>query len=99
VDETPVWSIVCFVVSRRARGQGVAAALLEASIDHARDRQATILEAYPVDVGDGRLPAASAYHGTLRMFERAGFTVIERRQRNATLPVRAVVRFVLGSGS
>ena len=29
VDDTPVWSIVCFVVSRRARGQGVATALLD----------------------------------------------------------------------
>ena len=25
VDDTPVWSIVCFVVSRKVRGQGVAA--------------------------------------------------------------------------
>ena len=37
VDDTPVWSIVCFVVSRRVRGEGVATKLLAAAIDYARD--------------------------------------------------------------
>ncbi|MDQ2675148.1 MAG: GNAT family N-acetyltransferase, partial [Chloroflexota bacterium] len=32
VDERPVWSIVCFVVARSARGQGVARALLDAAM-------------------------------------------------------------------
>ena len=93
VDERPVWSIVCFVVSRRARGQGVAEAMLAAAVDYARDHGATLLEAYPVEVSDGhRIPAANAYHGTLGMFERAGFRVVERRQFNATSPERPIVR-------
>ena len=36
VDDQPVWSIVCFVVSRTARGNGVATALLDGAIDWAR---------------------------------------------------------------
>ncbi len=32
IDERPVWSIVCFVVARSARKQGVAHAMLEAAI-------------------------------------------------------------------
>ena len=69
-----MWSIVCFVVGRRARGRGVAAALLDAAIDYARDHGATTLEAYPVEVPAGRrIPSANVYHGTLSMFERAGF--------------------------
>ena len=93
VDERPVWSIVCFVVSRQARGQGVAEAMLAAAVDYARDHGATLLEAYPVEVSGGRrIPAANAYHGTLGMFERAGFRVVERRQFNATSPVRPIVR-------
>src|SRR5438132_1877420 len=32
VDDKPVWSIVCFFVDRRARGQGVAEALLDGAI-------------------------------------------------------------------
>ena len=98
VDDTPVWSIVCFVVSRRARGQGVAAALLDAAIEYARAHGATTVEAYPVDTADGRVPAANAFHGTLGMFERAGFTVVERRQWNATTPVRPIVRLELDAG-
>ena len=95
IDDAPVWSIVCFVVSRRVRGQGVAVILLEGAIEYARARGATTLEAYPVDTTAGRVPAANAFHGTLGMFERAGFTVVERRQWNATAPVRPIVRRVL----
>ncbi len=72
VDARPVWSIVCFVVGRAARGQGVATALLAAAVAYARDHGATMLEAYPVDTGGGRVPSANVYHGTLSMFERAG---------------------------
>jgi GNAT superfamily N-acetyltransferase len=95
VDDTPVWSIVCFVVSRRARGQGVATALLDAAIVYARGHGATTLEAYPVDTSGERIAAANAYHGTLAMFERRGFEVIERRQWNASSPVRPIVRLRL----
>ena len=96
LDDAPVWSIVCFVVSRRSRRQGVAATLLDAAIEYARAHGATTLEAYPVEVPKGeRIPSANAYHGTLSMFERAGFTVVERRQWNATTPVRPIVRRAL----
>jgi ribosomal protein S18 acetylase RimI-like enzyme len=92
VDDRPVWSIVCFVVSRTARGQGVANALLDAAVDYAREHGATLLEAYPIETDGGRVPAAHAYKGTLGMFERAGFRVVDRRQFNATSPVRPIVR-------
>ena len=93
VDEKPVWSIVCFVVGRRARGQGVANALLAAAIDYARDHGATLLEAYPADVaGEGRIPSANAYMGTLSMFERAGFAEVARRQANSSVRPRPIVR-------
>jgi GNAT superfamily N-acetyltransferase len=96
VDDAPVWSVICFVVGRRSRGHGVATALLAAAIDHARSHGAATLEAYPVDVPDARrIPAANAYHGTLPMFLRAGFTVVERRQWNRTSPIRAIVRLEL----
>jgi ribosomal protein S18 acetylase RimI-like enzyme len=36
VDDKPVWSIVCFVVSRSARGRGVSKALLDGAIAWAR---------------------------------------------------------------
>ena len=92
VDDKPVWSIVCFVVSRSARGQGVAKALLDGAVTWARDQGATILEAYPSDVKGRKVPAANLYHGSLSMFEDAGFEVVARRQFNKTTPVRPIVR-------
>jgi GNAT superfamily N-acetyltransferase len=96
VDDAPVWSIVCFVVSRRVRGQGIARSLLDAAIAYARAGGATTLEAYPVDAVEGRVPDANAFRGTLSMFERAGFTVVARRQWNASTPIRPIVRLELG---
>lgn len=96
VDERPVWSIVCFVVARRARGRGVANTLLDAGIGYARDHGATTIEAYPVEVPEGeRISSSDVYRGTLAMFERAGFTVVQRRQWNASTPVRPIVRLDL----
>ncbi len=92
VDDKPVWSIVCFVVSKTVRGRGVARELLAAAVDYARDHGATLVEAYPVDTARGRVPAASAYTGALSMFEGARFRVVERRQWNAATPVRPIVR-------
>lgn len=95
VDEAPVWSVVCFVVSRSWRGKGVATRLLEAAVDYAKANGASLLEAYPVDPSRGRVPAASAYMGPLAMFERTGFEVVERRQWNAKTPIRPIVRRAL----
>ena len=98
VDDTPVWSIVCFVVSRRARGRGVAMGMLRAATEYAREHGATMLEAYPADTAGGRRRAADIYQGTLVMFERAGFEVVERRQWNPSTPVRPIVRRSLIAG-
>ena len=93
LDDTPVWSIVCFVVGRKSRGQGVAVSLLDAAVEYARDHGATTLEAYPVDLADGeRIPSANAFHGTLGMFERAGFKVVARRKGSPNATPRPIVR-------
>lgn len=92
VDDRPVWSIVCFVVARRARRQGIANALLDAAVAYAREHGATLVEAYPVDTAEGRVSAASAYKGTLGMFERAAFQVAARRRANRASPERPIVR-------
>ncbi len=78
VDDLPVWSIVCFAVTRHRRGQGIARALLAAAIEHARANGAPALEAYPADPGEGRISPAGAYRGTLAMFRAAGFRVVRQ---------------------
>lgn len=95
IDDSPVWSIVCFVVARAARGQGLALELLEAALDYARDHGAGIVEAYPIDTGGERVPSAQVYKGTLAMFEGAGFEVVARRQHNRSSPIRPIVRLAL----
>ncbi len=91
IDDKPVWSIVCFVVARKRRGRGIARALLDGAVGYACDHGATLLEGYPAETS-GRISAASAYKGTVGMFEDAGFEVVERRQWNKTTPVRPIVR-------
>ena len=97
VDATPVWSIVCFVVSKKARGQGVAAAMLQGAIAYAREHGATMLEAYPVATTRGRISPANTFHGIQSMYEKAGFNVVATRQWNKTSPKRPIMRLELTS--
>jgi GNAT superfamily N-acetyltransferase len=82
-----VWSLVCFWIPRKERGGGVATALLKGAVQHAEERGAAVLEAYPVDTAGGRHPAANLFTGTLAMFKRAGFRLVDR-PRGAQLVVR-----------
>ena len=92
IDDRPVWSIVCFASTPSARGRGLGKALLEAAVDYARRRGAPAIEAYPVDLAPGeRISAASAYTGTLAMFERAGFQVVADNASDKTATHRRVV--------
>ncbi len=96
LDDLPVWSIVCFVVSRRARRQGLQARLLEAAIAFARDHGAPALEAYPVDTSEGRPTASTLYTGTLSTFLRAGFHVVREVDSPQATVARTICRLDLG---
>ncbi len=72
VAESPdenVWSLACFFVTRQYRGQGLTMRLIGAAVEHARQRGATVIEAYPVD------PDSPSYRfmGFVPIFKRAGF--------------------------
>jgi GNAT superfamily N-acetyltransferase len=92
IDDIPVWSIVCFVVSKTARRQGLTSRLLDAAADYARAHGAPGLEAYPVDPGDGKIPAALGYTGLLSTFEAAGFEVVHRIDSPQSTVRRVIVR-------
>lgn len=85
------WSVTCFFVHRSARRRGLAAQLLDAAVDHARERGATAVEAFPVDTEGSRRGAGDLYHGTRTMFTAAGFTVLDRRGTRRAL-VRKEIR-------
>ena len=95
VDEKPVWSIVCFVVGAKSRGQGVAKALLKGAIEYARSHGAQTLEAYPLATSRGKVSAAAAFHGSQSMFEKAGFDLVDVRQWNKSSPERPIMRLEL----
>jgi GNAT superfamily N-acetyltransferase len=93
LDDRPTWAIVCFVVGRSARGRGVARALLGGAIAYAEANHAPAVEAYPAALPEGeRIPASSAYTGTLGMFIDAGFRLVaETGSRTGGAP-RVMVR-------
>jgi GNAT superfamily N-acetyltransferase len=73
-DLEQVWSIVCFFVLRRLRGQGIMKRLIAAAIDQATRRGARVVEAYPVE------PEAHSYlfMGFVPVFESMGFQEVGR---------------------
>jgi len=79
-----VWVVNCFVVARKARGRGIADALLAAAVEYAAAHGAGLVEGFPVETGGGRMPSASAYTGTRGMFERAGFEEAARSTSKAS---------------
>lgn len=92
IDDRPVWSIVCFVVSRTARRRGLTTLLLDAAVAYARERGAPVLEAYPVRPAKDRIPAAVGYTGLLSTFEAAGFEVVHEIDSPGATVQRVIVR-------
>jgi len=74
-DSGAVWSIVCFTVDRLRRGEGVAAALLEAAVEHAFAGGAEAVEAYP------HLSDPRDYMGHAALFEQAGFEPVREASK------------------
>jgi len=79
-DDDAVWSVVCFVVDRPRRREGVAGALLDGAVEHASARSAALLEAYP------HRSKKDNYMGHLGLFLGRGFQVVRETS------TRAVVR-------
>jgi GNAT superfamily N-acetyltransferase len=69
-----IWSIACFFLLRKLRGQGITKQIIKAAVEHARVNGATAVEAYPVD------PDSPSYRfmGFTPVFEQAGFTEVGR---------------------
>ena len=81
-----VWSLVCFFVPRRLRGEGLVRSLLAGAIDHARANSATMVEAYPVDPDS----PSFRFMGFVPVFVEAGF-----RDLGVTGTRRHVMRLAL----
>lgn len=69
------WSVTCFFIPPKRRGEGVATAMLQAAVELARKRGATAIEGYPQKMlaSGEALPGPFAWTGVPALFERCGF--------------------------
>ena len=90
LEDPTVWAVTCFVVPRAYRKRGVGRALAAAALTYAREHGAHVVEAYAVDARlREKTPAAELFHGTVTMFEAAGFAEVARpRPDRAIMEVR-----------
>jgi GNAT superfamily N-acetyltransferase len=75
-DDT-VWAVTCFVTRTGFRRRGVSTELAKAAVDHARERGARALEAYPMIDAEGSL-AAELQVGLRSVFLAAGLREVTR---------------------
>ena len=81
-----VGAIVCFVVAPDQRRQGVATTLLDAALEHLRNRGMRAAEAYPfLGEPDQARWATINYVGPLSMYVKAGFEVAEKHDDYAVV--------------
>ena len=86
IDDRPVWSVVCFFVSRDMRGQGLALQLLQAAVEYAASQGARIVEGYPVEPGQ-----SYQFMGSPAIFKAAGFREVARAANDRPI-VRRILR-------
>ncbi len=68
-----VWSIACFFVPRRLRGQGATRCLIAAAVEFAREGGARTVEAYPPEPGS----PSYRFMGSVSSFLESGFREVD----------------------
>jgi len=87
IDDTPVWSVVCFYIAKPYRRQGVSVKILKAAVKYVKQQGGRMVEGYPYEPGSEKWPDAFAWSGTTAAFKRAGFKEVARPSRT-----RAIMR-------
>lgn len=86
IDNQPVWSVVCFYVSKPYRHQGISVKMLQAAIAYVADQGGLIVEGYPYEPQEGKKwPDAFVWTGTAAAYRAAGFVEVARP--SATRPI------------
>lgn len=85
LDDTPVWSIVCFFVVKNWRGKGIGVPLIEAAVAYVREQGGRVVEAYPTVPRSGRLAPVSSFMGVPAVFARAGFVECARPSESKSI--------------
>lgn len=88
-DDPGIWAVTCFVTRAGFRHRGVSRALVDGTIELARDHGAAALEAYPMRPAPGKEVTWGEMHvGALSSFLDAGFRVVHVPSLR-----RAIVRY------
>jgi GNAT superfamily N-acetyltransferase len=85
VDAQSVWSIVCLFVTKPYRRRGVSVGLLKAAAAYVGERGGKIVEGYPVEPRNDKMPDVFAWTGLASAFLKAGF--VECARRSETRPI------------
>jgi GNAT superfamily N-acetyltransferase len=85
VDDTPVWSIVCFYIGKGYRGRGVAEELIRGAVEYVSSQGGKAVEAYPTEPDTRRLAPVSSFMGIPRVFKRVGFAEIARPSKSKVI--------------
>jgi len=88
VDANNVYSITCFYVEKKYRLKGISTDLINAAVHYTADKGAGIVEGYPTEVQNEKMPAPFVYTGLASSFIQAGFTEVIRRS-----PKRPIMRY------
>jgi len=90
VDEKPVWSVVCFFINKKYRKKGLSVALLNAAKNFVKSSGGKILEGYPIEPKQNKMPDVFAWTGISAAFQSAGFKEVARRSET-----RPIMRYYL----
>ena len=94
IDGHPVWSISCLFIVKPYRRQGLAAPLLRAAVEFAKNHGAKIVEGYPTEPSKNVIPDPFLWTGTPKAFQQAGFVEVARRSQT-----RPLFRYMLQQGA
>ena len=77
-NDESVWSVTCVLVRAGYRNRGIAYALANAAVDHARTSGARALEAYPMRSETGEVTWDEIHVGAESIFAGAGMVEVSR---------------------
>jgi GNAT superfamily N-acetyltransferase len=71
-----LWRITCFVVHKRYRRCGAGSAALKAALESIKKKGGGLVEGYPINRWESWAFGNESTHGTVSMFEKAGFNAV-----------------------
>jgi len=90
IDDNPVWSIVCFFISKNYRRKGLSVELLNAAKKYVKNNNGKIIEGYPIEPKAEKSPDVFVWTGLASAFRKAGFKEIIRRSET-----RPIMRYLI----